>query len=149
MILPDFKAFPHSGRLLGIDWGLRRIGVAVSDAGHDFVFVRPVVVVPRGADNHANLIADIAKKESVVGIVVGLPLYSDGSDSDTTKMVRMFIDALAKVTDLPICTIEENLTSAAAQENMGWVGMSKLKENLDSESARVILENAIAMINRI
>ena len=148
MILPDFKAFPHSGRLLGIDWGLRRIGVAVSDAGHDFVFVRPVVVVPRGADNHANLIADIAKKESVVGIVVGIPLYSDGSDSDTTKMVRMFIDALAKVTDLPICTIEENLTSAAAQENMGRVSVSKLKENLDSESARVILENAIAMINR-
>ncbi|MBR2511006.1 MAG: Holliday junction resolvase RuvX [Alphaproteobacteria bacterium] len=148
MILPDFKAFPHSGRLLGIDWGLRRIGVAVSDAGHDFVFVRPVVVVPRGADNHANLVADIAKKESVVGIVVGIPLYSDGSDSDTTKMVRMFIDALAKVTDLPICTIEENLTSAAAQENMGRVSVSKLKENLDSESARVILENAIAMINR-
>ena len=148
MILPDFKAFPHSGRLLGIDWGLRRIGVAVSDAGHDFVFVRPVVVVPRGADNHANLVADIAKKESVVGIVVGLPLYNDGSDSDTTKMVRMFIDALAKVTDLPICTIEENLTSAVAQENMGRVSVSKLKENLDSESARVILENAIAMINR-
>ena len=148
MILPDFKAFPHNGRLLGIDWGLRRIGVAVSDTGHDFVFVRPVVVVPRGADNHANLIADIAKKESVVGIVVGLPLYSDGSDSDTTKMVRDFINALAKVTDLPICTIEENLTSAAAQENMGRVSMSKLKEILDSESARVILENAIAMINR-
>ena len=148
MILPDFKAFPHSGRLLGIDWGLRRIGVAVSDAGHDFVFVRPVVVVPRGADNHANLVADIAKKESVVGIVVGLPLYNDGSDSDTTKMVRDFINALAKVTDLPICTIEENLTSAVAQENMGRVSMSKLKENLDSESARVILENAIAMINR-
>ena len=148
MILPDFKAFPHSGRLLGIDWGLRRIGVAVSDAGHDFVFVRPVVVVPRGADNHANLVADIAKKESVVGIVVGIPLHSDGSDSDTTKMVRDFINALAKVTDLPICTIEENLTSATAQENMGRVSVSKLKESLDSESARVILENAIAMINR-
>ena len=148
MILPDFKAFPHSGRLLGLDWGLRRIGVAVSDAGHDFVFVRPVVVIPRGAVNHANLIADIAKNESVVGIVVGIPLYSDGSDSDTTKMVRDFINALAKVTDLPICTIEENLTSAVAQENMGRVSVSKLKENLDSESARVILENAIAMINR-
>lgn len=148
MILPDFKAFPHNGRLLGVDWGLRRIGVAVSDTGHDFVFVRPVVVVPRGAVNHANLIADIAKKESVVGIVVGLPLYNDGSDSDTTKMVRDFINALAEVTDLPICTIEENLTSAVAQENMGRISVSKLKESLDSESARVILENAIAMINR-
>ena len=44
--------------------------------------------------------------------------------------------------------IEENLTSATAQENMGRVRVRELKERLDSESARVILENAIAMINR-
>ena len=148
MILPDFKAFPHSGRLLGIDWGLRRIGVAVSDAGHDFVFVRPVVVVPRGADNHANLVADIAKKESVVGIVVGLPVRNDGSESDTTKMVRDFVGALSDKTDVPICMIEENLTSVAAQESMGRVRVHDIKQKLDSESARVILENAIAIIKR-
>lgn len=148
MILPDFKAFPHNGRLLGVDWGQRRIGLAVSDINHDFVFVRPGVVLSRGADNHANLVADFAKKESVVGIVVGLPLHADGSDSNTTKQVRNFIDTLSEITDLPICTIEENLTSVVAQENMGRVSVSEIKENLDSESARVILENAIAMIKR-
>ncbi len=37
MILPDFKAFPRVGRILGIDWGLRRIGVAVSDPSREFV----------------------------------------------------------------------------------------------------------------
>ena len=47
-----------------------------------------------------------------------------------------------------ICTVEENLTSAAAQESMGRVRVRELKERLDSESARVILENAISMINR-
>lgn len=148
MILPDFKAFPHNGRLLGVDWGARRIGVAVSDLNRDFVFTRPVIVVPRGANNHARIIADIAQAESVVGIVVGLPLYSDGTDSNTTKQVREFINDLSQITDVPICTIEENLTSATAQENMGRVRVRDLKENLDSESARVILENAIAMINR-
>ena len=43
MILPDFKAFPRTGRILGVDWGLSRIGLAVSDGTGDFVFTRPVI----------------------------------------------------------------------------------------------------------
>ncbi|MBR5153813.1 MAG: Holliday junction resolvase RuvX [Alphaproteobacteria bacterium] len=148
MILSDFKAFPRSGRILGVDWGLRRLGVAVSDPERNFVFVRNTVNFVRGAENHADVVADLAKNESVVGIVVGLPLYNDGTDSETTNMVRNFIGVLESKTDLPICTIEENLTSATAQENMGRVRVHELKERLDSESARVILENAIAIINR-
>lgn len=149
MILPDFKAFPRKGRVLGIDWGLRRIGVAISDPMRDFVFVRDAIVLSCGAENHAELVADMAMRENVVGIIVGLPLYPDGSASDTTKMVCDFIDKLAAKTDLPICTIEENLTSVLAQEDMGRVRVRDLKARLDSESARVILENAIAMINRV
>ena len=148
MILSDFKAFPRVGRILGIDWGLRRIGVAVSDPSRQFVFVRDVISVPRGAENHADLVADMARSENVVGIIVGLPVRGDGTESETTKMVRDFVSKLAIKTDLPICVIEENLTSAIAQENMGRVRVQELKERLDSESARVILENAIAMINR-
>ena len=148
MILPDFKAFPRVGRILGIDWGLRRIGVAVSSPDREFVFVRDAIVMPRGANAHAVRVADLAREENVVGIVVGLPVRGDGTESDTTKMVREFVDDLSRQVDLPICMIEENLTSAAAQENMGRVRVRDLKKNLDSESARVILENAIAIINR-
>lgn len=147
MILPDFKAFPRTGRIIGVDWGLRRVGVAVSSPDREFVFVRPVVNVGHG-DDVARRVADICRDEGCVGIVVGLPIRSDGTESDTSKMVRDFVDALAGQTDLPICFIEENLTSAAAQENMGRVRVRELKEKLDSESARVILENAIAIINR-
>ena len=43
MILSDFKDFPRSGRILGVDWGQRRLGIAVSDPNRNFVFVRPVV----------------------------------------------------------------------------------------------------------
>ncbi len=148
MILPDFKAFPRTGRILGIDWGLRRIGVAVSSPDRAFVFVRPVISVLYKAKNHADLVADMAKAESVVAIVVGVPLYPDGAASETTQMVRNFISELSNKIDVPICEIEENLTSHAAQEEMGRVRVSDLKEKLDSESARIILENAIAMINR-
>ena len=148
MILPDFKAFPRAGRILGIDWGLRRIGVAVSSPDREFVFVRDTICMSRGDVNHAERIAKLAEDEKVVGIIVGLPLYADGGESDTTKMVRAFVADLAMQTDLPICMIEENLTSVVAQENMGRVHVRDLKEKLDSESARVILENAIAIINR-
>lgn len=148
MILPDFKAFPRVGRILGVDWGLRRIGVAVSDPMRDFVFARDAIVMPRGAVNHAQMVAELAHAEGVAGIVVGMPLYNDGAVSDTSRQVIAFLDDLSRVTDLPICTIEENLTSATAQENMGRVRVNDLKQKLDSESAKVILENAISMIKR-
>lgn len=148
MILPDFKAFPRVGRILGVDWGLRRIGIAVSDPKREFVFVRDPIVVPCARAEHAQLVWQAAQSEGVTGIVIGLPLYPDRGESDTTKKVREFANELATKTDLPICFIEENLTSYTAQENMGRVRVRELKERLDSESACVILENAIAMINR-
>ena len=147
MILPDFKGFPRVGRIIGVDWGARRIGVAVSDETRTFVFVRPTINIGRG-DDVAAIIARVATDERAVGVVVGLPLYPDGAESDTTQMVREFINALSQKTDLPIVTVEENLTSVSAQESMGRVRVCDIKEKLDSESARVILENAIALINR-
>ena len=147
MILPDFKAFPRSGRIVGIDWGLRRIGVAVSDASREFVFVRPVIKLGRGDDAVAT-VAQLIAEENVVGIVVGLPLYPDGKESQTTAYVKEFLENLSQKTQLPIVTVEENLTSVSAQEQMGRVRVRDIKERLDSQSARVILENAIAIINR-
>lgn len=148
MILLDFKDFPRVGRILGIDWGARRIGVAVSDFTRDFVFLRDAIVVPRGAVNHADLVAEMANLENAVGIIVGLPLYPDGGESDTTNMVREFADLLSQKTKLPICFVEENLTSVSAQESMGRIRVRDIKQKLDSEAARVILENAISLINR-
>ncbi len=147
MILPDFKAFPPSGRILGIDWGLRRIGVAVSSLDREFVFVRDAIVVPKGADA-ARLVGAVIYQENVNAVVVGLPVRSDGTESETSQLVRGFVAELEKVISQPIIFIEENLTSQAAQEEMGRVRVSDIKKKLDSESARVILENAIAMINR-
>ena len=147
MILADFKAFPRTGRIIGVDWGARRVGLAVSDESRAFVFTRPVMNIGRG-DDAADLVIAVARDERVAGIVVGLPLYPDGAESDTTKKVREFVATLSEKTDLPIVMVEENLTSVSAQESMGRVRVRDIKERLDSESARVILENAIALINR-
>ena len=147
MILPDFKDFPRTGRIIGIDWGARRTGVAVSSENREFVFVREPIVVVNGSDL-VGAVANLVRAEGAHGIIIGLPLRMDGTESDTTKSVREFAAALAGLVDLPICFLDETLSSSAAQESMGRVRVRDIKEKLDSESARVILENAIAIINR-
>ena len=147
MILSDFKVFPRTGRLIGIDWGARRTGVAVTDDSRGFVFTRSPILSHNSAEL-VRAVMDLVVAERVVGIVIGLPLRTDGSESDTTKMVRGFADALAKKTDVPIVCIDETSSSTAAQEQMGRVRRTDIKEKLDSNAARIILENAIALMGR-
>ncbi len=147
MILSDYKDFPKKGRIIGLDWGLRRCGVSVSDENRGFVFVRPQLYV-KNQDELIQKILDILLTDKISGIVLGLPLHADGTDSDTTKMVREFAKTLESKTDLPIIFIEENLTSAAAQAEIGRKSISKIKQELDSVSAKIILENAIAVLKR-
>ena len=148
MILGNFKVFNISGRMLGIDWGLRRTGVAVSDESREFVFARAPIVSDTPQDL-LNAILHIVNSEKIVGIVIGLPLRMDGSESETTAMVRKFAEELSTRTDVPIMFIDETLSSTAAQEQMGRVRVRDIKEKLDSNAARVILENAIALMGRV
>lgn len=148
MILSDYKDFPHTGRILGLDWGLRRCGVAVSDEKRDFVFVREQINI-KEQSVLVSAVLRLVQDDKIVGIVIGLPLYLDGTDSDTTKMVRQFADDLSKKTDLPIIFIEENLTSAMAEQEMTKKSRAKIKSELDSLSAKIILENAISVLKRI
>jgi putative Holliday junction resolvase len=147
MIMPDFKDFPRTGRIIGFDWGARRTGVAVTDETRGFVFVREPICAGRG-DDMTKKIADCIKKENVVGVVFGLPLRMDGTESDTTKMVRDAVNQIAGVVDLPICFIDETLTSSTAADENGFHDKKSAHEKLDSASAKIILENAIAVINR-
>ena len=148
MILSDYKDFPRNGRIIGLDWGLRRCGVAISDENLDFVFVRPQITV-KTQNELIQKVVGIISTDKVSGIVLGLPLHADGTDSDTTKMVREFAKMLESKTDLSIIFVEENLTSASAQAEIGRKSITKIKQELDSVSAKIILENAIALLNRI
>ena len=148
MILGNLQVFNISGRMLGIDWGLRRTGVAVSDESREFVFARAPIVSDTPQDL-LNAILHIVNSEKIVGIVIGLPLRMDGSESETTAMVRKFAEELSTRTDVPIMFIDETLSSTAAQEQMGRVRVRDIKEKLDSNAARVILENAIALMGRV
>lgn len=147
MILVDFKGFNAKGRLLGLDWGARRTGVAVSDETREFVFARDPII-SNTLDDLIQNVCKIIITEKIGGVVIGLPLHMDGTDSETTAMVRIFADKLSHTTDLPIILIDETLSSNAAQEQMGRVRIREIKKKLDSNAALVILENAIAMMKR-
>jgi putative Holliday junction resolvase len=138
MICDDFNFFPREGRLLGVDWGEKRIGLAVSDPAREFVFIRPQI----SNSEFRNKIPDLIEFEDIAGIVVGLPLRLNGDESGTTRRARDFADELARLTDAPIVLFDEALTSAEASDRGAKPG------DLDSESARVLLENAIAVMKR-
>lgn len=148
MILSDYKDFPRTGRVLGLDWGARRCGIAVSDEKRDFVFIRPQINI-KTQDELLDAIIHLISEEKAVGLVMGLPLYADGTDSETTVQVRAFANKLSNQTDLPILFIEENLTSTMAEQELGQKSWTKKKPELDSVSAKIILENAISILKRI
>ena len=128
MVLTDFKDFPHKGRILGIDWGSKRMGFAISSPDLDFVFPRKVEQNINGKEQ----IKKIIESENIVGIVLGLPLHADGSDSDTTRLVREFAESLEKEISLPIIFIEENLTSLEASERI-----KSKKQHIDFYSSSI------------
>lgn len=148
MILSDFKALEKKGRLLGIDWGARRTGIAVSDASWSLVFPR-TPILPRDDADLLKKVEKLVHDEEFAGIVIGLPLRTDGTDSDTTRAVRTFAEDLAAVVDTPIVFIDESLTSLTAMDYLGRrVRRDDIKTRLDSFAAKVILENAIDLIKR-
>ncbi|MDR1696779.1 MAG: Holliday junction resolvase RuvX [Rickettsiales bacterium] len=137
MIISDFKDFPRTGRILGVDWGNKRIGLAISTPDRNFVF--PYSQLGTRNQEPGTKILEIIKNERIVGVVIGLPTHADGSDSDTTRAVRKFAAGLN--IDLPIMFMDERLTSAEAESR-------KPKADLDSVAASIILEDFIAMQKR-
>ena len=140
MIITDRNFFSKTGKILAIDWGEKRIGLAVSDPEQKFVFTRPAV-------NTIDNVQCTIDNEDVVGIVIGLPLRLDGTESETTKKVREFAEQLSIVNcTLPIILFDESLTSHAASEYDGDRKRHKKQlSNLDSESAKILLENFLKL----
>ena len=110
MILPNFKDFPIAGRVIGLDWGARRTGVAITDESCSFVFARKPIV-SKNSDDLQSRVLSLIKEERVAGIIIGLPLRTDGTESETTKNVRDFAISLAEKIDTPICFLDETLSS--------------------------------------
>lgn len=132
-------------RALGIDFGERRIGLALSEpAGRLAV---PLTTFERGNDRTAvRRIAEIARREEVEVLVLGDPVNLDGSRGDAAERIDRFADKLAAATELPIERIPETLTTVEARERLRRAGIDlrKKPEKLDATAAQIVLEDFLA-----
>lgn len=119
-------------RYLGIDYGSKRVGIAVSDERGKIAF--PRAMVPNGAKVFS-LIRAIAAKESAGMIVVGLPVLLNGSESGETRRTRRFAERLKKTVRLPLAFENEMFTTRMARAS------AVKKEYVDESSAALILQS--------
>ena len=137
-----------SGRLLALDVGTKTIGLATCDS--QWSFATPLETLKRGKFT-ADLerLGGIARSTEAAGLVVGLPLNMDGSDSPRTQSVRAFARNLVPL-DLPILLWDERWSTLAAERAMIDQDMSRAKraERIDAHAAAHILQGAIdALVN--
>lgn len=139
-------------RILGVDYGERRIGLAVSDPTGVIAQPLPTVLRRRGKKPpYADIERTIAELE-VVSIVVGLPLTPAGDESDWTAEVRAFGERLAERAGVPVSYIDERMTSARAERAVRASGLRRSereqKGRVDAAAATLILQSHLDMIAR-
>jgi putative Holliday junction resolvase len=130
-------------RLLAVDFGSQRIGLAVSEGQ----LVIPLDPLPSDISS-AKQIADICKDRRISKLLVGLPLSLSGSRTRSTELAISFAQELAAETNLEVRLIDERLTTVSAASKLRESGRdSRTAKNLvDSQSAAEILESALNQI---
>ncbi len=139
----EFRAaLPLGGRLLGLDLGTKTIGTALCDAGWHFASPAPLIRRTKFTADKAALAALIARQQ-VAGVVLGLPLHLDGSESPRAQSTRAFARNIADLG--PVLLWDERLSTVAVERTMIAEGLSRAKraERIDSLAAAHILQAAI------
>lgn len=141
----DFRAtLPSGGRLAGLDVGSKTIGVALCDAGWTFASAAETVQRRKFSKDLEALKAIFAAQQ-VAGLVIGLPLNLDGSESPQTQSVRAFARNLDQALALPILFWDERWSTMAVERDMIGMDMSRKKRaaKVDAAAAEYILQGAI------
>lgn len=131
---------PPTGRVLGLDWGTSRIGVAISDETQ--LVARPLDVLTRRTGHRLPLaqFLTIVTREKPVGLVVGLPLDDDGRIGDSAAAAREMGVMFAARSSLPVEWIDESFTSARTIETMIEMGRRPTARNVDPLAAAQLLQ---------
>ena len=152
MRINDIRELTKStGRLLGVDFGDVRTGLAISDAAR-YLASGLVTVAPGSMTKTAEAVAAAAREHGAVGIVVGLPVNMNGSEGPRAEHVKMFVDMLdERVGDLPILLLDERMTTMAASRFLNETGTrgQKRKQVIDTLSAQIILQNALDRLKHL
>jgi putative Holliday junction resolvase len=132
-------------RYLGIDFGLKRVGLALTDPAGTMAFPYRTLVRTTRKQFFEDLL-QVIEDEKVQGVVLGLPLDLEGRETETTRQVLNFKNSLARRITLPVFLVNEALSSFEAEQALSRSGMKKKKQKpvLDQVAAVIILESFLA-----
>jgi putative Holliday junction resolvase len=126
----------NKGRIAAIDYGRARIGLAMTDPGQ--ILASPLATVSGRLG--PKVVIEALSKHELIEIVVGMPLLLNGTKGEMALEVDAFIEKLKELTDLPITTWDERLTSAQAERHLKAVGLNrKQRASLSDEAAAVTI----------
>lgn len=128
-------------RLLGVDFGFKRIGLAVVDSEVGLPSPRYALTASGKLKTDANVLNELAKKEQVEGIVIGLPIEPSGEEGRMARICRQLaghLEALGR----PVYLVDERLSSVEAERTLLDSGLkaSERRKRRDAEAACLILE---------
>ena len=148
--IEDFKkSIGEKSRLLGIDPGKKRVGIAISDE-NKLVSTPLKTIIKKNNTNVISDILEIIKENNIKGIVVGNPINMDGSKGSSSQSAKDFAKNLSNNISIPIVMWDERLSSQGAfnlSSNLN-INTSKKVEKLDQNAASFILQGAIDYIKR-
>jgi len=129
------------GKVLGIDWGSKRIGIAISDEGRTVAFGRQTYH-RENLEEDVNFIRDLVSKEDVGLIVIGMPYHMSGESGELVEIVEDFKQTLQEKISIPVETMDERLTSSEAERVMLESDLSReyRKRHRDKLAATLILQ---------
>jgi putative Holliday junction resolvase len=132
-------------RILGVDYGLRRMGLAVSDPTATLAQPLPALLRRRGKRPPVGAVAALVAEHAAAEVVVGLPLNSEGEEDEWTAEVRAFGERVGERAGVPVHYIDERFTSAAATRAVRSLGLTRTererKERVDAAAAVLILQS--------
>ena len=136
-------AIPSTGRVLAVDWGEVRIGLALSDETQ--TIASPLATLTRRMGKRFPMPAflELVSAHSPVGLVVGLPLTPDGNEGPAAAAARELSVLLGARTYLPVALVDERMTTARALAAIGEQGGSVRgrKEDVDALAATILLQH--------
>jgi putative Holliday junction resolvase len=131
-------------RVLAVDYGARRIGVAVSDPGGTIAAALPALE-SRGQAEDARAVAEAARREGAERIVVGLPLRLDGALGPSAEKVLAFVEKLRAAVAVPVETWDERLTTAQAERALRaariHLARDRRRDRINTMAAQILLQS--------
>jgi len=130
------------GRVVGLDPGAARVGIAISDESRSIAFPRETVPARGGWTDAAKRVKEALAGDDVTLLVVGLPLRLDGTEGEAARRARGFGEALRAAFGVEVVYWDERLTTVAAERSLSEMGRrgSRRREVVDQSAATILLQ---------